>query len=296
MASYIPDITHLTGMLAVSSAAEVMAFNNDIDQYLNNKPFMEAMLSKVSHPDFDEDVEVDDKFWVLDRERVQVINDVAMVSIKGLLTAESGFMEQWMDRSTSYEAIEWTISYLREYHPDVHTLVQLVNSPGGAVSGLKSAISVVSDYVDELENGGVTYNNGTMASAAYAMALSTQVIIGDPWSETGSLGTVIPFMTRARMLKDMGIDVYVARSGKDKFKPSGMEPLTSEDKKILDKMVAKKTELFFELIETERPSLTATKSRWSTGGEYMAKEALDIGLLDAVMEKSTFLDNILKDD
>jgi len=221
-----------------------------------------------------------DPFELFRRGRLEIHGDTAILRIEGFLSQNSSFWETEFNEGTSYESTLWALHAI-DSDASINRLLVLVDSGGGEVAGLSTVTDLMQEVSLRLEGGSFGFTSSLAASAAYAILISNLAVIADPWAILGSIGVVEIFMTEARFLEEHGIDVYVARSGERKMTPSPFEPLTEQGKEILDEEVSELSELFFEMVETARGSISSDD--WKSGRTYSAARAAEINMIDTIM-------------
>ena len=232
-----------------------------------------------------------DPFNAIENGRLSVVNGTAILKIEGFLSQHSSFVEKHLDLGTSYESILWSLNAI-ESDPDVHTMLVLINSGGGEVAGLSTVTKKMRQVAGSLQNHSYAFTDSLAASAAYALLISNSVVLADEWATVGSIGVVQIYSTDARRLDEAGVDVFVARSGEDKMKPSGVEPLDEKDKSILQKEVDQLSTLFFSLVENLRGHISG--SDWKAGGTFIASEANKNNMIDAIIDFNSLQERLLQ--
>lgn len=289
-----PLIPRMSGLLALRSENDFFEYENRLALLLDRVDD-KLLTSYYEHHDESSigDEEPDDIYMVLERNRLQVINNVAIIKVKGMMSADYSIMEGWLDEGTSYETLIWSVDYIKANHPEVDTVVGLFDTPGGEARGVNGAIEALKSLTESLGKGSYAYAYGELASAGYALATGFNVILADAWADIGSIGVVQPVMSRFNALKKSGIDVYVSRSGPEKMRPSGLEPITDSDKKIIDEEVQDKAELFFSLVTDFRPATAKFQKQWKTGRMFSAQKAVGVGLLDGIQSQNVLLQRLM---
>jgi ClpP class serine protease len=240
--------------------------------------------------DEDSDIEDLDPFELLSRGRLSVVNGVAILRIEGFLSNHSSFMEVYYDHGTSYESTLWALKEIEEDEA-VHTMLMLIDSGGGEVSGLSTVTTKIQSVAQGLSRSSFGFTDSVAASAAYAMLISNTAVLADEWATLGSIGVVQIFTTDNRRLDKAGIDVFVARSGSKKMKPSGIEPMDDETKEILTAEVDEIATLFFALVTNLRGTILGED--WKTGAAYLAGTAKKLNLIDATIDFNTIQERLL---
>ena len=207
-----------------------------------------------------------------------LIDGIAVIPVHDTLVHRSRWVSWWWGL-TSYEAL--SNAFHRAMDDDAVRGVFLdIDSPGGPVAGLF-------DFVDGLvarrgEKPIHAHANEFGASAAYAIASVADHVSTPRTGLVGSVGTVLVHWEFSAMLEEAGVTVTVMRSGSRKAEGNDLERLTETARDWLQSMLDETTDLFVETVARNRalkPSdILATDSALTT-----AREALDVGFIDAVM-------------
>lgn len=208
-------------------------------------------------------------------------NGVAIVSIIGPLSQYGGW---WYDGHCSIQA--------RMMHaitdPRVSAIVLEVNSPGGVVSGCFDAVRSVRAALDESGKWCETWLGDAGYSAGYLWACVGRRIHLPDSGGAGSVGVVGTIVSYDRMNKEMGIDVYLVRSGAQKADthPEGpIDPAAIAREQIeVDRLAG-----IFAQIVAESRGLSAEDVLSRQGGTVHGQEAVSAGFADSVTTFSAVL-------
>jgi ClpP class serine protease len=99
-----------------------------------------------------------------------------------------------------------------------------VDSGGGQVSGMTDTFR----FLEEVgkRKPVTTYTSGMMASAAYALGVTSQHLTASDTSTVGSIGVLAIHMERSKQLEEAGIKTTVIRAGAEKASNNSFEPLS----------------------------------------------------------------------
>lgn len=163
---------------------------------------------------------------------------------------------------------------------DVRALVVRIESPGGtfgggetlyeslrAVAARKPVVAVMGDVA---------------TSAAYMTAMATDRIFAHRGTITGSIGVIWQTADVSGLLAELGITTEAVRSGPLKARPTPLEPLTEPVRAIVQHLVDDMYDLFVDMVMARRALDEPTVRRLADGRVYSGREALGIGLIDAI--------------
>lgn len=178
----------------------------------------------------------------------------------------------------------------------VKAVVLRVNSPGGTVTG--------SDYIlHRLETlrkkKPIIVSMGALAaSGGYYVSMGVgdleNSIYAEPSTWTGSIGVIISRYDASQLfMTKLGVKNDAIKSGEMKGMGSMLEPLTEDQRKILQDLVDDSFIRFKEIIQGGRVRFEenpAELDKLATGQVYSSNQALELGLID----KIGFLDDAIE--
>jgi signal peptide peptidase SppA len=164
--------------------------------------------------------------------------------------------------------------------PQVAALFMVWDSPGGSVDGIHD---LALDLRAAAEKKPVfAYAEDLLASAAYVVASQATKLFAGESALVGSLGvfTTVSDFSEADAAK--GIKVHLVRSGRFKGLGAPGTEITGEDLAELQRVVDDTAALFNETVAAGRGLALGKVEEVATGQAWLAAEALELGLVDAV--------------
>ena len=128
-----------------------------------------------------------------------------------------------------------TISELKQYseNPLVKAIVLRIDSPGGGVVPSQEIHDAVK-RVKNKSNKAVIASMGTVAaSGGYYIAAATDRIIANPGTLTGSIGVIMEMANFEGLMKKVGVEGVVIKSGRFKDVGSPLRKMSDEERKLL---------------------------------------------------------------
>ena len=119
-------------------------------------------------------------------------------------------------------------------NPSVRAVVIRVNSPGGVVAPTQEIYAAI----QRLRKSGkpvVASLGSVAASGGYYVATAADRIYANPGTLTGSIGVIMQVANVEGLLKKVGVDFVVIKSGQYKDIGNFARPMTPEERRILDK-------------------------------------------------------------
>lgn len=180
-------------------------------------------------------------------------------------------------------------------------VVLLVNTPGGTITGSKAIADAITRYRERTGKPVLVHVEGSSTSGGVYSTATANEIIADHGSMIGSIGVILGPLPRYKdvvatgsTLLQQGItttggisqEYITAGSGKDLNNP--YRDLTEQERQRLQAMVDDDYEIFVAEVAAGR-KLDPQRIRNEFGaGIFRARQAVNIGLADAVMGRDEF--------
>ncbi|TAJ10092.1 MAG: signal peptide peptidase SppA [Nitrospirae bacterium] len=181
-----------------------------------------------------------------------------------------------------------TVGDLKKYaeSPSVKAIVLRIDSPGGGVVPSQEIYDAVK-RIRSKNNKAVVASMGTVAaSGGYYIAAATDRIMANPGTLTGSIGVIMELANFEGLLKKIGVESVVVKSGEHKDIGSPFRKMKEDDRLILQAVMDDVHNQFIEAVAEGR-SLdvrevrTLADGRVFTGRQAKAAKLVDeLGDLD----------------
>jgi capsid assembly protease len=204
-----------------------------------------------------------------------VRGDVGALRIDGpIIPRADAFAES--SGVTSIERLTAEFSAL-EADPAVRRILLVIDSPGGAITGVSDFARLVSASAKPT----TAYVYGMAASAAYWIASAADEIIAGDTGLTGSIGVV---MTVYKGDED---EVEIVSSQSPMKRP---DPDTKEGRRELQGTVDSLADVFLAAVADHRAtSVETVVAKFGRGGMVMPADAVRVGMIDGVAPLADFL-------
>jgi protease-4 len=162
----------------------------------------------------------------------------------------------------------------------VKALILYVDSPGGSVAGgesLHGAIAKVAAVKPV-----VTVMGGTAASAGYMISVPAARIFARESTLTGSIGVLLQTGEVSGLLQHLGVTADVIVSGALKDQPSFTKPTSPQGREVLQALVMDMYDQFVLMVASGRHMDPAHVRELADGRAYTGRQALKLGLVDAI--------------
>ena len=190
---------------------------------------------------------------------------VARLSVSGIITEN--------------RTLTRTVAKLAD-DPSVKALIVAIDSPGGSVAGGESLHDAIARVA--AKKPVVAVMGGMAASAGYMVAVAANRIFARQSTLTGSIGVLLEAPDFSSLLGKVGVDVTTIVSGPLKDQPSYTHPLSEQGRVVLQGLVTDMYEQFVAMVASGRHMDPATVRELGDGRPYTGRQALKLGLIDAI--------------
>lgn len=201
---------------------------------------------------------------------------IAFIPISGTLINRLNWC--WMGWITGYNFIRDQLNAALD-DEDVKLIVFDVNSGGGMVAGCFELAEDI--YKSRAVKPSVAVVDASCYSAAYALSSSATKVISTPSGGIGSIGALAMHIDISKALDDIGVKVNLIYSGDHKVDGNPYQKLPTSVKADIQKSVDESRQEFVALVARNR-GLDAKAIYDTEAQSYSAKEALQLGLIDAI--------------
>lgn len=208
----------------------------------------------------------------------------AIVDINGVLMFKPSIFDMLFG-AVSISEIQSVLERLIQ-DKEIKGIILQIDSPGGQVNGLVEFADWLYNSAKETVKPVVSLITGLGASGAYWIASQTDEIYAYPSALVGSIGVITVVQDISRLEKNIGVDSYVIKTGKNKA--IGVGQVTDEQISLLEEIQNDYFKMFINAIERSR-RINLTNEELD-GRIFLAKNTLN-----RLVDKIGLLDNILSD-
>ncbi|MDP6642041.1 MAG: signal peptide peptidase SppA [Candidatus Nanoarchaeia archaeon] len=213
---------------------------------------------------------------------------IAIIPIKGVITTD-GFEDILRSGSASSTSIVKSIQKANS-DSSVKGMILEINSPGGTVVASKE----IANEIKKSNKPVVALIREVGASGAYWIASSSNKIIADPLSITGSIGVIGSYLEFSELMEEYGVGYERLVAGDLKDAGSPFRKLSEEEKSLLQSKLDIIHEVFIDEVAENRNLDKKTVRKIANGFFYLGKEAKELGLVDELGDKELAI-NITKE-
>lgn len=208
----------------------------------------------------------------------QVQDGVAVLPLEGVIAKRMNMFSQISGGVSSEMAARDLQAALAD--PAVHSIVLLIDSPGGTVDGTQT----LADAVAAASKPVLTLASGSMSSAAYWIGSAADfVYIMDSTTLVGSIGVVATHTDISKAQESAGVKTTEIFAGQYKRIASSYAPLSKEGRQTMQDQVDYTYGLFVDAVAKQRGvSADTVLKNMADGRIFIGRQAIDAGLVDGV--------------
>jgi len=175
-----------------------------------------------------------------------------------------------------------TVTELKRFgeNPFIKAIVLRIDSPGGGVVPSQEIYDAV-QRVRNKNSKAVIASMGTVAaSGGYYIASATDRIIANPGTLTGSIGVIMETANVEGLLKKIGVEGIVVKSGKFKDVGSPLRRMSDEERALLQSVMDDVHKQFIEAVAAGRAMEPAAVQALADGRIFTGRQAKEAKLVD----------------
>lgn len=221
----------------------------------------------------------------VDREKLNIENGVASINLQGALTYRPTLFGS-LCGLTSYQTLLQQANAISKME-DVKVVLLNTDGPGGEAYRMMESAREFKQILNDSGKKVITYIDGMSASATYGFSIVADEVIINPDASAGSIGVVVRLTNTNKRDKEDGIETRYITAGASKvpFDKDGeyREDFISDIQERVDALY----ENFVEHVANMR-GISPDVVRSTEAKVFSADKALELGLVDKVMEGSEF--------
>ncbi|QDU60433.1 Putative signal peptide peptidase SppA [Planctomycetes bacterium Pan216] len=213
---------------------------------------------------------------------------IAIIPVDGVLSKYGSLHDRW----TSYLDLAEKVRSAGA-SSQIDGIVLKVDSLGGHTKGLDTCANAIADIAKRKPV--VSYVEDHCSSAAYWLASqANKVFVSNKTARVGGIGLYFGVYDLSKNYADRGIKPVLIRSGK--FKGAGWPGtvITDEQKAEWQRQVDVVAAEFYRAVGRTRPVNRDRLEEITTGKDYLAGDAVKLGLVDGIRTLSATIDAVRK--
>ncbi len=165
-----------------------------------------------------------------------------------------------------------------KHDKSVKAVVLEVNSPGGGIVPSDRIYQALKDMNKPV----VVLMRDLAASGGYYISMAGDYLYANPYTLTGSIGVISTFPNASELLKKIGLQMTVVKSGKVKDFGSPYREMTPEEKAYWQHVIDQAYDHFVKIVAENRHLPVGKVRELADGRVYTGTDAKDLGLVDAL--------------
>lgn len=169
-------------------------------------------------------------------------------------------------------------------HPNINSVIIVADSPGGTVDGTMDLAAQVKKFKQTYNKPILTFVDGLMASAMYWIGSGADEIIANNETATiGSIGTMLSFADVQPMWEKEGVKFHYITADASVDKNKDFQEARKGNYGLVKEKLNAINDVFLSSVKDNRAGkLDLKKENVLTGKTYLAQDALNAGLIDAI--------------
>lgn len=166
-------------------------------------------------------------------------------------------------------------------NPMVRAVVIRINSPGGVVGPTQE----VHQAIQRLRQAGkpvVASLGAIAASGGYYVAVAADQIVANPGTLTGSIGVIMQMANVEGLLKKVGVDYVVVKSGQFKDVGNFARPMSPEERRVLQTLLDDVHAQFISAVAEGRKLDEAEVLKFADGRIFSGSQARRLRMVDTL--------------
>lgn len=208
---------------------------------------------------------------VMDEGGLSAGRKVAVVEVDGIIGVG-------LDKGADADAIVKTLGEYRD-NASVAAVVLRINSPGGVVGPTQEIFSAV-ERVRAAGKPVVASLGAVAASGGYYVAVAANRIFASPGTLTGSIGVVMQLANVEGLLRKVGVDYVVIKSGAYKDIGNFARPMKPEERQVLQSLLDDVYGQFVSAVAERRGLERKAVLAFADGRIYSGQQARALKMVD----------------
>jgi protease-4 len=197
--------------------------------------------------------------------KVPIGEKVALVKLEGIILDSQDVIEELKAHSKN---------------PSIKAVVLRIDSPGGAVAPAQEIYKEITKL--KIKKKVVVSMGSVAASGGYYIASPANKIVANAGTITGSIGVIMEIPNFEGLLKKIGVETQVIKSGKHKDIASVFKSMTNEERKILQAVLDDVHDQFIRAVSEGRGIEYEEVKKLADGRIFTGKKAKELGLVDVL--------------
>ncbi len=200
--------------------------------------------------------------------------NVALISVKGVITTERSDSLFGDSSASSQDIVE--LIEKADKNKKIKAIIIEIDSPGGS----PVASDEIALAIEKTNKTTVALIREVGASGGYWVASSTDYIVANRMSITGSIGVIASYLEFAGLINDYNVSYQRLVSGKYKDMGTPFRELSQEEKSLFQKKLDMLHDFFVDEVAKNRNLPKDKVESLATGMFYLGSEAKELGLVD----------------
>lgn len=175
-----------------------------------------------------------------------------------------------------------TVEEIKRFHDNsaVKAIILRIDSPGGGVVPSQEIYEEILKIREEGRKKVVVSMGTVAASGGYYIAAASDRIVANPGTLTGSIGVIMELANVEGLLKKIGVQSVVIKSGRNKDIGSPFREMRPAERAVLQRLMDDVHEQFIQAVARGRSLPVEQVRGFSDGSVFTGRQAKEMGLVD----------------
>ncbi len=165
-------------------------------------------------------------------------------------------------------------------NPSVKAIVLRIDTPGGGVVPSQEIYDAVKRVRNKTNKAVIASMGSVAASGGYYIAAATDRIVANPGTLTGSIGVIMETANLEGLLKKIGVEGVIIKSGKYKDVGSPLRKMSAEERGLLQAVMDDVHKQFIEAVAEGRSMELRAAQVLADGRIFTGRQAKEAKLVD----------------
>ncbi len=177
-----------------------------------------------------------------------------------------------------------TIQEIKRYRNSsgIKAIILRINSPGGGVVPSQEIYEEVKKVREDGRKKVVVSMGTVAASGGYYIASASDRIVANAGTLTGSIGVIMELTNVEGLLKKIGVESLVIKSGKNKDIGSPFRKMEPAERKVLQSLMDDVHDQFIQAVSEGRGIPVEKVRDLADGSIFTGRQARELGLVDEI--------------
>jgi signal peptide peptidase SppA len=203
--------------------------------------------------------------------------DTALIYCSGVIDKHIGLFELDCYGGVDLDDVEAALKKAAA-DPNIRKIMMVGDSPGGSVTGVHECAMLFREIGQKKDTA--FFSDSIAASAMEYIGSQANEIYCTYSAYAGSIGVYCALLDETQWMEDNGLKVNLIKAGKYKAMGASFQPLTDEERAIVQERTNQLYDMFVETVQAARPQVSIDTCQ---GQCFVGEEIIKVGLADILV-------------